>query len=214
MEHTPLSKDLDELLRVQGADVGMTINQMLAHTGGRGVFLLMILFALPFFTPMPLLGLSNVLGTVIAVLAVRLALKRPPRLPRSIGERQFQPRRMERFLKAALWVVRRIEKFIKPRRTSWMRWPAARAFNAYVIAFMGVMLALPLPPVIPFSNSFPAYAIIVLAASTMEEDGITIWFGYALAVGTVIYLALFAGVAIGFFVKYYDQIKSWLLGFL
>jgi hypothetical protein len=214
MEHTPLSRDLEELLREQGADGGLTINQMLARTGGRGVFLLMILFALPFFTPMPLIGLSNLLGTIIAILAIRLALKKPPRLPRSIGERQFQPRRMERFLKAALWVVRRIEKVIKPRRTGWMKWPAARAVNASVIAFMGVMLALPLPPVIPFSNSFPAYAIIVLAASTMEEDGITIWVGYALALGTVIYLALFAGVVIGFFVKYYEQIKAWLLALL
>ena len=121
---------------------------------------------------------------------------------------------MERFLKAALWVVRRIEKVIKPRRTGWMQWPAARTVNAGVIAFMGVMLALPLPPVIPFSNSFPAYAIIVLAASTMEEDGITIWVGYALAVGTVIYFALFAGIVAGFFVKYYEQIKAWLLALL
>lgn len=214
MEHSPLSKDLEELLREQDAAGGLTINQMLARTEGRGVFLLMILFALPFFTPMPLLGLSNVLGTVIAILAIRLALRKPPRLPRSIGERQFQPRRMAKFLKAALWVVRRLEKVIKPRRTRWMQWPAARIFNASAIAFMGVMLALPLPPVIPFSNAFPCYAIIVLAASMMEEDGVTIWVGYALALGTVIYFALFAGVAVGFFVKYYEQIKAWLLALL
>lgn len=214
MEHTPLSKDLEELLREQGADGGLTINQMLARTEGRGVFLLMILFSLPFFTPMPLLGLSNILGTVIAILAIRLALKKRPRLPRSIGERQFQPRRMERFLKAALWVVRRLEKVIKPRRTRWMRWPAAFAINSGAIAFMGVMLALPLPPVIPFSNSFPAYAIIILSASMMEEDGITIWIGYALAVGTVVYFALFAGIVAGFFVKYYEEIKAWLFGML
>jgi hypothetical protein len=214
MQHPLLSQNLEELLREEVADGGLTLNQMLARTQGRGIYLLLVIFSLPFLTPMPLLGLSNVLGTVIAILAVRLVLDKPQRLPRSIGERQFQPRRMARFLQAALWAVRRIEKVVKPRRTGWLRWRLARAFNAGLIAFMGVLLALPLPPVVPFSNSFPSYAIIVLAVSMMEEDGITIWFGYALALWTVIYFLLFAGVLVGFFVRYYEQIKSWLLALL
>lgn len=111
-------------------------------------------------------------------------------------------------------MVRRIEKVVKPRRTPWLRWRMARVFNASLIAFMAVLLALPLPPVIPFSNSFPSYAIILLAVSMMEEDGVTIWFGYAAALWTVVYFCLFAGVVIGFFIKYYEQIKSWFLALL
>ena len=49
---------------------------------------------------------------------------------------------------------------------------------------------LPFPPFPPFTNSLPAYSIILLAASMMEEDGVLIWVGYAMSVGTAIYLML------------------------
>jgi hypothetical protein len=73
-----------------------------------------------------------------------------------------------------------------------LSWPAARAVNSLVIVWMAFLLALPL--VIPFTNTTPAYAIMFMAASMMEEDGVMIWVGYAASVGTTIYFAVWAEV--------------------
>jgi hypothetical protein len=214
MDSTPLSKDLEELLREQQGHGSLTLNQVIQHTDGRGLFLLMILFCLPFFTPVPLPGVSNVLGAVMCILGIRLAFGRPPRLPRFIGEREFQPQRMAKVLRVTVRVVRFLEKFIRPRRTAWLHHRAARSGNALLIAFMAVLLALPLPPVIPFSNSFPSWAILLLAASMMEEDGVMIWVAYAACVGTVVYFITIANVLVSFFERHYEQIKTWLLSWL
>jgi hypothetical protein len=58
------------------------------------------------------------------------------------------------------------------------------------MTFMGLLLAMPFPPLPPLTNALPCYCIILLAASMMEEDGVTIWFAYALSLGTVVYLGL------------------------
>jgi len=90
----------------------------------------------------------------------------------------------------------------------------ARRGNALLLAFMAFLLALPIPPLILFSNTLPSYAIILLAASMMEEDGVLIWFGYAMSLATVIYLAVVADAIVRFFAKHFDRIlhffQSWL----
>ena len=68
--------------------------------------------------------------------------------------------------------------------------------NAGLIALMALLLALPIP--LPFSNPLPASAVILLAASMMEEDGVLIWFGYGLAAGSVSFFAFFSGLVFAF----------------
>ena len=59
------------------------------RTEGRGVYFVMILLCLPFISPIPVPGLSNIVGD--SIFAVKLALKLPPRLPRILGEKEFSP---------------------------------------------------------------------------------------------------------------------------
>jgi hypothetical protein len=76
--------------------------------------------------------------------------------------------------------------------------PAARFTNAMLLALMGILLALPFPPVLPFSHSLPCWSIIIIALAVMERDGILIWFGYVVGLGTFIYMVFFTSlVAIG-----------------
>ena len=65
------------------------------------------------------------------------------------------------------------------------------------------------PPLPPFTNSLPSYAIILIAASMMEEDGITIWVGYAVAVAAMVYLGLVAGALRGVFIAIYHFFQHW-----
>ena len=189
MEHEPLSVTLERALAAGDADGTLTLNDLVARTGARGPFALIVLLCLPFVTPLSLPGISNVFGFVIMLLAWRLARGQPARLPAALGERDVEGRRMHKVVVAALKVIRFLEKWVKPRRTVWLGWPAARAGNALVILVGGLLLLLPIPPTIPLSNMLPAYATILVAASMMEEDGWLIWAGYTLMLATTIYFA-------------------------
>jgi hypothetical protein len=197
-KHPPLSTALEQLLASESQQEGFTINDLLERTEGRGIYLVMILLCLPFITPIPLPGLSTLVGIIVVVLAVRLALGLPPHLPKFLGARRLPVRRQEQVLRASLKTLRFIEKVAKPRGREWIRLPVARLWNALVVALMGALLVVPFPPLVLFTNSLPSYGVILIAASLMEEDGLLVWFGYAAALLTVVYFALlgFGGVAL------------------
>ena len=75
---------------------------------------------------------------------------------------------------------------------------------------MGLLLALPFPPLPPLTNSLPCYSIILIAVSMMEEDGVTIWIAYAVSLGTVVYLGFIAGALQKAFVKAYHLLHHWI----
>ena len=197
--HEPLSQSLAQIL--EGSPSGITLNQLLERTEGRGVYLVIILLALPFIVPVSIPGFSTVLGLSVALLSLRLAFGQTPRLPRFMGERQLSPAFQKRILSGGVKFLRFVEKLVKPRRTPWMSTRPARFFNALLMTFMGLLLAVPFPPLPPFTNSLPCYSIILLAASMMEEDGVTIWIAYAVSAGTIVYLVIIAEVLQHAFVK-------------
>jgi hypothetical protein len=210
-DHEPLSRSLSRL--ASGGGVG-TLNDLVARTGGRGIFLVTILLCLPFITPIPLPGLSNVVGIALLVVATRQFLGRPARLPNFLGSRAWPSERMARVLKASLKFVGWLEKWVRPRRTQWLTRGWAMRCNALVFGVMALLLALPIPPIMPFSNAFPAYAIILLSAALMEEDGATIWIAYGACVGTLVYFGLFLGVIIKFLIQFEERILEFLRGLL
>jgi hypothetical protein len=197
--HQPLSKELAAIIAEHGASGSVSLNHLLVRTQGRALYLVIMILCLPFVVPVSIPGLSTVLGTIIALLALRLALGQEPRLPRFLGERKLP---VARILKASIRFLRLIERVIRPRRTRWLTWRSARFFNSMVIIFLAFLLALPLPaPPFFFTNSLPSYAIILLAASMMEEDGVLIWAAYALVLANIIFFGLIAGAIIKLLMK-------------
>jgi hypothetical protein len=93
-----------------------------------------------------------------------------------------------------------IERCSQPRRTKWMSWPLAHPANVLLIALLALLVALPLPsaPFFP-TNGPPAYAIILIAAAMMEQDGVLTWFGYAKALATLIFFGSIAGMIVQLF---------------
>jgi hypothetical protein len=187
--HEPLSQRLAKILASGPDSSVLTLNQILERTEGRGIYLVIMLLSLPFIVPVSIPGFSTVLGFTIAAIALRLAVGKPARLPKFIGERPLPPALEKKVIVGSMKFLRFIEKLVKPRKTLWLTSRYARFGNGLLLTFLGLLLALPFPPFPPFTNSLPTYSIILVAASMMEEDGVTIWFGYAVTVGTVIYLA-------------------------
>ncbi len=158
----------------------------------RGYNALLIFLAFPFVTPVPLPGVSTVFGLVIALLGVRMTLAQKPWLPRRLTDRQLPTRFLPKLLLAASRGFRKIEKLLKPRLL-YPEYPAAfqRASGAIVVV-CGLLLLLPLP--VPFSNAFPAFTIILLAAAGLERDGAVFIAG---CVQFVLCLGFFAALCFG-----------------
>jgi hypothetical protein len=179
----------------------LTLNTLIEQTEGRGIYLVMVLLCLPFVTPVPLPGLSVLLGLVIEFLALRLAFELPPRLPKFVGDHSLPPDKMQKVLRGSVKFLRFMERIVRPRRTGWMTWQAARFVNALIIAAMAFLMALPLPPIPPLTNMLPSCAIVLLALSMMEEDGVMIWIGYIASACTTIYFLLIGKFVISYLAK-------------
>ncbi|MCS7090810.1 MAG: exopolysaccharide biosynthesis protein [Verrucomicrobiota bacterium] len=202
--HEPLSRQLERLLNEPG-EGPFTANRLLAATGGRGAWLVMVLLALPFVAWVSVPGLSTLAGPMIAILALRLAYGRIPRLPARFGDRPLNPKTRQAILTGGLRVCCWIEKVIRPRRTRWLRLPWVRRMHGWLIAVLGGLLALPLPSP-PFfgSNTLPSYAIILLAFSLMEEDGWMILVAYLMSLVAISYFIILAGLIGWHLVEWFD----------
>ena len=135
----------------------------------RGYNALLLFLAFPFVTPVPLPGFSTAFGLVIALLGMRMVLGQNPWLQERITARQLPARFLPKLLMAASSACGRLEKLLKPR-LFYPEFPLVfqRASGA-IIVISGLLLLLPLP--VPFSNAFPAFTIILIAAAGLERDG-------------------------------------------
>ena len=203
----PLSRDLARLLENSTGDA-LTANQLIERTEGRGIYFVLIILSLPFVAWISLPGLSTLCGLTMGLLAWRMARGKPPRLPARLGDRRLAPRVKQSILGGGLKLCRLLEKAVRPRRTAWMNWRGAEVAHALLIVLMAALLALPLPSP-PFfgSNTLPGYAIILLAVSMMERDGVLIWFGYAMAAGAALYFILLAGLIATQFHKWFELLQ-------
>lgn len=201
-----LSQRLEALLANNESGDRVTVNQLLVRTEGRGLYLVIIFLCLPFVLPIAPPGSSGILGTIVMFLAARLALSLPPRVPRYVGDKPLPAHLQRRILGNGVKLLRFLEKWVRPRHTQWLAWPMAHSANALLIAFLALLLALPLP--VPLTNMLPSYAIILLAASIMEGDGRMIWWGYLMSLVVVMFFGALTAIVL-FSPKYYERLVHW-----
>jgi hypothetical protein len=169
------------------AERSATLAEVLAATQGRGFDLLLIILMLPFVTLLALPGMSTPFGTVALIIGARMALGQKPWLPQRVLAHQLPAKFLSRLLRGAEKVVRILEHLVKPRLSLFQN-PLFARLSGFMIVIAGFLLALPLP--IPFTNTFPALAILLLAAATMERDGLFFLAGGAAFILTLAYFAL------------------------
>ncbi|HEY5553155.1 MAG TPA: exopolysaccharide biosynthesis protein [Opitutaceae bacterium] len=178
------------MINVKVREGEATLGGLMVELRDRAYSLFILMLALPFCTPLPMLGVSMPLGAVIGYLGVRLALGMEPKLPRRLRARPVPPRLLGSVLRAAERLLRWLERFMRPRfEMITLSWPGRAAIGG-MIAASSLLLMLPLP--IPTSNFFPAVTIVCLAAGLTENDGAVVIVGIAFFVLT---LALFGAIA-------------------
>ena len=187
-----LSEELAEL-RERFALRPVTLREVIYTLRGRAYHLLLILLALPFITPIPLPGLSTPFGLPIAFIALRLTLGQRPWLPMKLQRKELPPGFFAKVFTVAAGVIRILEKLLRPRLAPLTGSTLLLQLHALVLLLAALTLLLPLP--IPFTNSFPAWAILLLAGGLLERDGVAILLGYLVFVAGVFYFIFLGGAA-------------------
>lgn len=187
-----LSVELADL-RTRVAERAVTIRELLYVLRGRAYMLLVILLTLPFLLPLPLPGLSTPFGLAIVLICLRLAMGQRPWLPKSIQRREIPAGFIPRVLNLAAKTISWLERVLRPRWLVLTEHPVMLQLHAIIMVAAASILLLPLP--IPFSNGFPAWSILLLAAGLLERDGWAIVLGYAIFALSIVYLWLFGEAA-------------------
>ncbi len=192
--HLKFSQDIEELLN-RLHDHPLTLGEILTETSERGFSLMIGLLALPFLSPIPLLGLNGVLGSVGVLLALQMALGlRSPWLPKSMAKVSFPRNLAKPLLSVVRQFSRFLEKISRRRLLSIALNPYIWRLNGVCMAWLTLLLMLPIP--LPLTNTIPAVSILILVAATLESDGFLMCMGYGLtlantfAFGTLGYLLI------------------------
>jgi hypothetical protein len=174
----PRERALSEVLSALAADGSrdrIAIADLLAALSDRAAAAGLLVFALPNVVPMPP-GASVLLGAPLLLLAVQLAVGRPPWLPAFIGRRSMPRTHFSALIGRAVPWLTRAERLLRPRLGALARPPAE-----YVVGAVCTALALVVFLPIPFGNMLPSLAICLLALGVLERDGAWVAAGLAMA---------------------------------
>jgi hypothetical protein len=173
----------------------VSLRHLLEAIGEQGMLLLCALLTLPFMIPVSIPGVSTVFGLAILSIGVGVTINRVPWLPGRILDRPLATESLKQAFEKSLGIVRRVEKLVQPRLL-WITGTSALRFtHGLALIFGALLLMLPFG-LVPFSNTLPALAILLLALGMLERDGLFIAGGYAMIVGTVVYFSSLIAAAI------------------
>jgi hypothetical protein len=197
-----LSEELALILREFEVEQ-VTLREVIGLMQRRGYLLLVMLISLPFCTPIPLPGLSTPLGLVIGIIGVRLALGQKPWLPARLLDLRLPPAIFKKVFAVTQKIILWFERLLRPRLLWLTATPGLRQLHAIPIVICAALLLLPLP--IPFSNTVPAWSIMLIAGGLLERDG-----GFIVAGHIAALLAIAFFTVIGIFgVEAVDFLWKW-----
>ncbi len=172
----------------------ITLRDLLAMMGESGLLLLCAFLSLPFLFPVSIPGVSTVFGAGIVLISAAITLNRLPWLPSKVADRRLESGKLRPVLERGVTFLRKIDRFFKPRMTSLTSGAVMNRVNGLVLMGAGILLMAPLG-LIPFSNTLPGVAILLLAAGISQRDGLVVLAGYVMVVLTIVYFAALAFLA-------------------
>jgi len=159
---------------------GLTVAQLVFALEGKGHAAIMAVLALPFCFPIQIPGLSTPFGIILIFSGLRIAFAQAPWLPGWLMVRDIPDGTAHSLLRGLRWIATPAEKILHPRLNRLCRNPTLHRIHGLLIAFLAILLALPLP--IPFSNLLAAVPILLISLALLEDDGVFLIAGYLTAI--------------------------------
>jgi hypothetical protein len=167
----------------------LTLDEIIEHFGRRAFGAALFIFAVPNLLPLPP-GSSTVLGLPLLLIAPQLAFgKQDPWIPRAMGRRTVQASFLNAaFSRVAPWLTK--VEAVTTRRLVFMFGGLGDLLLGLVCTLLAAVLILP----IPLGNMLPAAAVVILALSLIQRDGLLAILGYIVAGLSALVLVLSASV--------------------
>ncbi len=160
-------------------DGKVTLGEIAEQLKSKGLVFLALLAVLPFVQPIPIPGLSTLLGLVILLQGVALLSLRQPLLTRKMRATALPPDKVIAFVHGARKVFPLIGWLVRPRGARWVHHRGTHAVAGLALIFLSAILSLPLP--IPSSNFLPAIGIFFICLGLLEDDLLLVCLGVAYA---------------------------------
>lgn len=175
------SKLLGHLAEVRTLPV-ITLGNLADSLKEDALLVVCLISILPFMQPIPIPGLSTVLGLVALTQGLSLMFIHKPLLTKAMREVAISHEKFEIFYKAAEKFTRIADK-IAVANSPITNLKAIRFVCGFAIVFSAAFLSLPLP--IPFSNFVPALSIALICLGLLEEDIILVVIGLSISIAVI-----------------------------
>lgn len=180
-------------------DPAVTLRELLALLGEQGLLVFCGVLAAPFLLPVTIPGMSTVLGLPMLLIGFAVMVSRVPWLPQRLLNYSLPTPTVRLVLGKVRGWSERFEHLVRPRLLGLSGSRAINALNGALVIFAVLLLMAPIP-LVPFVNSIPALAVLLLCFGMAERDGAVIGLGYfttlvaTVYVGGLLVLAFYAGM--------------------
>ncbi|ALG67758.1 exopolysaccharide biosynthesis protein [Beggiatoa leptomitoformis] len=173
----------------------LTLRQLLEEIGEQGLLIFCIFLTIPFLIPVSIPGVSTVFGALIILISIGLLTNRLPWLPEKLMQKSIPKDFLNTALEKSAHIFEKIDKFSHARLEQLTQSTTALQFNGFMLLLGGILLIFPFG-FVPFSNTLPGLAILLLAVGMLQKDGYFVLAGYIMNILTIIYFTVLIGGAI------------------
>ncbi|MFN3610013.1 MAG: exopolysaccharide biosynthesis protein [Hyphomonas sp.] len=172
----------------------ITLRRLFDLIGEQGLLFLCALLAIPFLLPVSIPGVSGVFGPAIILIAAGITANRMPWLPRFLARKEFNSEKLKHTLGRGMHIVVRVERVVRPRLGGITAAGLPARLNGIAIIFAAVLMMAPFG-LVPFTNTLPAFAILLLSIGMSQRDGLVVIAGYLFILATLIYFGVLIWLA-------------------
>lgn len=186
MKQSIFLQEMEKLLE----DGNVTLGEIATKLRKKGLVFLALVCVIPFMQPIPIPGLSTVLGFVIILQGIGLAFLGQPLMTQSMRDVNLSAEKVATFVRGARKVFPWIGWLVKGRGQEWVRHRVTHFIAGLTLVFLSLFLSLPLP--IPSSNFLPAIGIFFICLGLLEDDFLLVVLGvcYAVLFGWLLSISL------------------------
>jgi hypothetical protein len=158
--------------------------------------------------------MSTVLGIPMLLIGFAVMLSRVPWMPARILNRSLPAPTVRTVLAKVRGWSERFEHLVRPR---WLGLSGSLGINALngALVILDVLLLMAPIPLVPFINSLPALAILLLCFGMAERDGAVIALGYFATLVSIVYVGGFVVLVFYAGMNYhevFEMARSWWAG--
>ena len=192
MDTEPFSRELERWL---DADHDKTLGDLQEVFGERTFAVTILLLMAPAALPLPTGGVTHALEAITVLLAVEMVIgRRSVWLPASWRRRSLGPSITGKAIPAVVRVVRRCERYSKPRGAALLEGPWLWRVLGLLVGALATAAAL--AP--PFSglDTLPAMGVVLIALAILLQDLVLALVGFALGgIGVALIITVGAAMA-------------------